>query len=98
MARAVTVNGWLLAAALRDPAGTATLGADGWQALLAIARAEQLIGSLAHRLRGLPIPAAVACASSTTASPRPTREGWRHCGRRKWRGACWRRSVARSCC
>ena len=53
-------DGWLLAAALRDPGSTAALDAGGWQALLAIARAEQLIGSLAHRLHGLPMPAAAA--------------------------------------
>lgn len=51
---------WLLADALRDPATTADLDAAGWTSLLAIARAEQLIGSLAHRLGGLPVPTAVA--------------------------------------
>ena len=49
-----------LANALRDPATTTTLDAAGWTALLAIARAEQLIGTLAHRLEGLPMPLAVA--------------------------------------
>lgn len=53
-------DGWLLAGVLRDPASRAALDADGWTALLAIARAEQLIGSLAHRLDGLPMPDAVA--------------------------------------
>ncbi|NML06297.1 nucleotidyltransferase family protein [Sphingomonas sp. G-3-2-10] len=52
------MNGALLTRALRDPASTATLDAAGWTALLAIARAEQLIGTLAHRLDGLPKPAA----------------------------------------
>lgn len=62
MARAVTrrADGWLLAGVLRDPASSAALDTDGWTALLAIARAEQLIGSLAHRLDGLPMPAAAA--------------------------------------
>ena len=41
----------LLVQALRDPASTAALDADGWTALIAMARAEQLIGTLAHRLR-----------------------------------------------
>jgi hypothetical protein len=50
----------ILAHALRDPATTAGLDADGWTTLLAIARAEQLIGTLAHRLDGLPVPAPVA--------------------------------------
>lgn len=49
----------LLVDALRDPASTATLDADGWTALLAMARAEQLIGTLARRLSRLPVPTAV---------------------------------------
>ncbi|KRC82770.1 nucleotidyltransferase family protein [Sphingomonas sp. Root241] len=53
-------DGRILADALRDPATTAGLGADGWTALLAIARAEQLTGTLAHRLEGLPMPPAAA--------------------------------------
>jgi hypothetical protein len=48
-----------LVRALRDPSSTAGLDAAGWTALLAIARAEQLIGTLAHRLAGLPVPNAV---------------------------------------
>ena len=50
----------LLVDALRDPASTSVLGADGWTALLAMARAEQLIGTLARRLSGLSMPEAVA--------------------------------------
>jgi hypothetical protein len=50
----------LLVDALRDPASTGTFDADDWTALLAIARAEQLIGTLARRLAGLPLPDAVA--------------------------------------
>lgn len=50
----------LLVDALRDPASTKALDADGWTALLAMARAEQLIGTLARRLLGLPVPDAVA--------------------------------------
>ncbi|MCX8477231.1 MAG: hypothetical protein MT490_15695, partial [Sphingomonas sp.] len=50
----------ILANALRDPATTAALDDAGWTALLAIARAEQLIGTLAHRLEGLPMPPAAA--------------------------------------
>lgn len=49
----------LLADALRDPASTAALDADGWTGLLAMAHAEQLIGTLARRLSGLPVPTAV---------------------------------------
>ena len=54
------MNAAILTQALRDPASTATLDANGWTALLAIARAEQLIGTLAHRLDGLPMPKAAA--------------------------------------
>lgn len=53
-------DGWLLARALRDPASLEALGAEGWTALIAIARAEQLIGTLAHRLAGLPMAEAAA--------------------------------------
>lgn len=45
-----------LVAALRDPAGVLALDAAGWTALVAIARAEQLEGQLAHRLTGLALP------------------------------------------
>ncbi|MBX3594020.1 nucleotidyltransferase family protein [Sphingomonas sp.] len=47
------MSGALLVRVLRDPAQVASLDAAGWTALLAAARAEQLIGSLAHRLSGL---------------------------------------------
>ncbi len=53
-------DGRILADALRDPATTAGLDADGWTALLAIARAEQLIGTLAHRMDRLRMPPAAA--------------------------------------
>jgi hypothetical protein len=53
-------DGWLLARALRTPDNTLALDAAGWTDLLAIARAEQMIGTLAHRLAGLPVPKAVA--------------------------------------
>lgn len=59
MVRALS-DGWRLAAALRDPSTTAALDSDGWTALLAMARAEQLIGTLAHRLNGLALPPGVA--------------------------------------
>lgn len=49
----------LLVNSLRDPATTEEFGDDGWTALLAMARAEQLIGTLARRLSGLAIPNAV---------------------------------------
>ena len=60
MGLALAHDGWLLADALRDPATTDGLDAAGWTALLAMARAEQLLGSLAHRLAGLAMPPVVA--------------------------------------
>lgn len=56
----IGVSGALVARALREPASVLTLDAAGWTALLCAARAEQLIGSLAHRLDGLAIPEAAA--------------------------------------
>lgn len=47
-----------LVRALRDPASTAALDGDGWTHLIAMARAEQLAGTLADRVRGVPKPAA----------------------------------------
>lgn len=49
----------LLVRALRDPPSVQVLGGDDWNALVAMARAEQLIGTLAHRLNGLALPPAV---------------------------------------
>ncbi|WEK00425.1 MAG: nucleotidyltransferase family protein [Candidatus Sphingomonas phytovorans] len=53
-------DGWLLARALRVPGSTLALDAEGWTALIATARAEQMIGTLAHRLEGLAVPGAVS--------------------------------------
>ena len=50
----------LLVQALRDPGTTQSLDAAGWTALIAMARAEQLIGTLAHRLLDENLPAAMA--------------------------------------
>lgn len=50
----------ILVSALRDPASTDGLTAGQWTALLTIARAEQLIGTLAHRLSGRQMPDSVA--------------------------------------
>ncbi|MDR6853420.1 hypothetical protein J2Y54_002940 [Sphingomonas sp. BE123] len=54
------MSGALVARALRDPASVLALDAAGWTALLCAARAETLIGSLAHRVEGLAIPEAAA--------------------------------------
>ncbi|MFC3581711.1 nucleotidyltransferase domain-containing protein [Sphingomonas hylomeconis] len=53
-------DGWLLARALRSPDSTRALDAAGWTDLLAIARAEQMIGTLAYRLEPVAKPPAVA--------------------------------------
>lgn len=52
------MSGAVLARALRDPASVAGLDAAAWNGLIAAARAEQLIGSLAWRLDMRAIPAA----------------------------------------
>ena len=49
-----------LVTALRDPGFVLTLDAAGWTGLIAMARAEQLEGQLAHRLTGLAQPDAAA--------------------------------------
>jgi hypothetical protein len=48
-----------LVRALRDPGASAGFDAPTWTGVLTAARAEQLIGSLAHRVAGLPLPPAV---------------------------------------
>ena len=50
----------LLVQVLGYPESIAALDAEGWTDLLTVARAEQLLGSLAHRLDGLPVPDDVA--------------------------------------
>jgi hypothetical protein len=74
-----------LADALRDPASTARLDAEGWTALIAAARAEQLIGSLAFRVEGQPMPGA---ATRILADARASAEQWR-------RSALWEAEMAR---
>ncbi len=56
----MTGDAMLLVNALRDPATTRVLDANGWTALVAMARAEQLIGTLAHWLSAEPVPAKVS--------------------------------------
>lgn len=50
----------VLVQALRDPASIASLDATGWTALLTIARAERLIGTLAYRFEGQALPDHIA--------------------------------------
>ncbi len=54
------VTGWRLARALRVPESVVTLDSDGWNALIAMARADQMIGTLAWRLDGIAVPVSVA--------------------------------------
>jgi hypothetical protein len=75
----------LLARALADPVSVVGLDADGWTALLAMARAEQLIGTLALRLDGLAMPDAVA---AILADARAAAEQGR-------RAALWEAEMAR---
>lgn len=46
----------LLVRSLADPASVGGLGEAEWTALLTVARAELLLGSLAHRLENVPVP------------------------------------------
>ncbi len=75
----------LLARALADPASVVGFDAEAWTALLAMARAEQLIGSLATRLDGLPMPDAV---KTILADARASAEQGR-------RAALWEAEMAR---
>ena len=49
-----------LVRALAEPGSVTALDPVAWTAVLTIARAEQLLGTLAHRLDGLPAPDAVS--------------------------------------
>ncbi|WP_417610336.1 nucleotidyltransferase family protein [Parasphingorhabdus sp.] len=49
----------LLVDALREPASVRALTGRQWTDLISIARAESLIGSLAHRVRDIPVPSRV---------------------------------------
>jgi hypothetical protein len=79
----------ILVHALRDPASAATLDAAGWTALLAIARAEQLIATLAHRLEAVPKPAA---AERVLADARASAEQGRSAA--LWEAEMARRALA----
>ena len=52
-------SAWPLVRALRDPASVRGLDGAGWANLVSMARAESLIGSLAHRLKEEDVPARV---------------------------------------
>lgn len=79
----------LLVQALRDPASTRSLDAEGWTALIAMARAEQLIGTLAHRLADEAVPPKVAdiLADARTNADYQRRSAL-------WEADCARRALA----
>jgi Uncharacterised nucleotidyltransferase len=79
----------LLVHALRDPASTRTLDAEGWTALIAMARAEQLIGTLAYRLKIESVPAKVA---EILSDARTNAEYQRRSA--LWEADCARRALA----
>lgn len=73
------IDARLLTKVLSDPAYAVTLDARGWTALLTIAYAERLSGSLAYRLNGLAIPAKATeflNAAKVTAETGRTRALW----------------------
>ena len=81
-------DGMILVDALRDPASTERLDASGWNALLTIARAERLIGSLAYRLDGKALPNAV---TAILADERGNAEYQRRSA--LWEADCARRAL-----
>ncbi len=69
----------LLVRVLSDPESVLTLDAKGWTALLTMAKAERLAGTLAHRLAGLNIPekaAQILETSRTNAETGRTQALW----------------------
>ncbi len=68
-----------LVAALRDPDSVLALDGAQWSALLSVARAEVLIGTLAHRVAHLDLPpdiAAALAAARTAADHAQTQALW----------------------
>lgn len=56
----MNVDGMILIGVLRCPETTASYDADAWNALVSIARAEQLLGTVARRLNGIAVPPEIA--------------------------------------
>jgi Uncharacterised nucleotidyltransferase len=83
------IHAMILVDALRDPASTDSLDANGWTALLTIARAERLIGTLAYRLEGRTLPEAVA---KILADERTNAEYQKRSA--LWEADCARRALA----
>ncbi len=89
MGRAGVNAAMRLVRALRDPESVAPLDSKGWTALLTIARAEQLLGTLAHRLAGVAVPENVA---AIFADARTNAEYQRRTA--QWEAECARRALA----
>ena len=79
----------VLVAALRNPESVAALDAKRWTALLTIARAERLVGTLAYRLEGKTLPGAVA---AILADERTNAEYQKRSA--LWEADCARRALA----
>ncbi len=79
----------ILVNALRDPASVQALGGADWTALLTVARAEQLIGTLAHRLADQYLPDSVA---AILCDARANAEHQRRTA--LWEADCARRALA----
>jgi len=89
MGRTGVSDAVVLVTALRDPASASVLDSNGWIALLTIARAERLIGTLAYRLEGHTIPSAVA---AILADERTNAEYQKRSA--LWEADCARRALA----
>lgn len=87
MGRGMSDAALLLCAMLAEPARALTLDAASWTAVIAVARAEQLIGTLAQRMAGLALPAEVAAIMADASDA----------AREARRAALWEAEQARRC-
>ena len=79
----------ILVQALRDPASIGALDANGWTALLTVARAERLVGTVAYRLAGQVLPDTV---TAILADERTNAEYQKRSA--LWEADCARRALA----
>ena len=80
-----------LVAALVNPASTASLDGDGWSALISVARAEVLLGTLACRLAEADITVPPAVASALDAARTAAQQAQVHA---LWEADMCRRALA----
>jgi hypothetical protein len=78
-----------LSRALADPLSARDFTARDWTDIISIARAERLLGSLAHRLSGMTLPGPVAIAFAQAR----TQAGFSH-GQARWEIEMARRALA----